>query len=143
MSRRALTDEEKKARGTFEERDSEVNRTKRHLATVHAFPTFREIPEPTVPLGEAGRRAYDKWARILFDAGHLTEISQGFIQIVGQYEDASAYYHERGKPLPTQWVQIHKAALGELKYLNADKSLAPKQEKSNPFARNGFARRLR
>lgn len=145
MGRKPLSDAEKQSRGTFDSRSSETERAKATVAKVHALPVFREIPEPTVPFaeGSVGRKTYDKWARILFDAGHLTVISQGFVENLAMSDQTIAAMAEAGKPVPASVLTQRNRALGELKIIDVDPSLTPQKPEDNVFRKNGFARRLR
>jgi hypothetical protein len=145
MGRKPLSDAEKLARGTLDNRTSEVARAKATANKVHAFPTLREIPEPTVPFAEdsVGRKTYDRWARFLFDAGHLTVISQGFVENLAMADQTIAAMALAGKPVPASVLTQRNRALGELKILDVDPSLTPNKPEDNVFRKNGFARRLR
>ena len=117
--------------------------TAKRLATVHAFPVFRELPDPTIPLNEVGRKTYDLWCRRLFDSGHLTVISQGFVETLSLCDQIIASNHDKGTQPSQSLLKERNRALGELKYLNADQSLVPVDQKNSRFSRNGFPSRLR
>lgn len=143
MTRKVLRDEEKIARGTYEERYGEAARQKKRLGVIHAFPIFREIPEPTIPMREVARKTYDTWSRRLFDNGHLTVISQGFVENLAMADQIAADAYAAGKAPPASVLTQRNRALAELKYLDADQSLTPHKPEESRFRRNGFPRRLR
>lgn len=142
--RPAMSDAEKAAKGVYAPKGfTEEARTARKLAKVHAFPVFREIPEPTFPLGDVARNTYDTWCRRLFDTGHLTVMAQEWVMSLSIADQISADLMRAGKAVPVAVVHQRNKALAELKYLDADQSLVPQQPKNNRFARNGFPSRLR
>lgn len=70
-----LSDEEKKARGTFRPDQSDENYDDRAGAKIIAGPWLSEIPEPDYPLNDTGRAKYDQWTKELFEQGKLTSVT--------------------------------------------------------------------
>lgn len=130
------SDAEKVAAGRFDSRFSEESRAKRGLDKIHAFPTLREIPKSSVPLGEAGQKAYDDWARIMFDAGHLTKIMQQWIESYALAQDTISRLAAEGKPIPASVMGQRNRALGEIQLADVDPSLTSKPKAENKFAWN-------
>lgn len=141
MGRTPLSDEEKIRRGTLDPRTSEEERDRASLEKVLAFPTFHEIPDPTIPLNEIGRKTYDKWARDLFNAGRLTQITQLSIENLALADQTIAACAKSGKAVPGSIITQRNRAAGELKVINVDPSLTPKRPDENKFSRNGFPAR--
>lgn len=70
-----LSDEEKKARGTFRADQSEEVYGAKRAATIITGPWLSSIPEPDFPLTDIGRAKYDEWTQELFDQKKLTKIA--------------------------------------------------------------------
>lgn len=70
----SLTDEEKKARGTFRADRSEAARLADAAKTVITGPWLLDVPKPTLPLNEVGRAKYDEYTKLLLDGGKLTRV---------------------------------------------------------------------
>jgi hypothetical protein len=141
MSRKPLSDREKIARRTFRRDKSEDARALIGLTKVHAFPTFREIPRPTVPLGQTGQAEYDTLSRVLFDAGRLTLLTQRSIEALAVAKDAITMLHASGKPASARILEQMNRALGDLRLADVDPTITPREPEKNRFARSGFAAR--
>ena len=134
------TDAAKVASGrALDPRTSEEGRAKAALErSVIPFPRLRDVPEPTLPLGEYGRKVYDNWARRLLDSGLLTVITASFIEQLALADDAIRAQSAVGKTPSSRYMEIRRGALLKLESLNVDHSLVPDPDKQNRFARNGF-----
>ena len=135
-----LSDAAKVAAGKpLDPRSTEEARAKTALErSVIPFPRLRDVPEPSIPLQEAGRKTYDSWARRLRDSGLLTVITAGFIEQLALADDAIRAQSGLGKMPSSRFLEIRRGALLKLESLNVDHSLVPDPDKQNRFARNGF-----
>jgi hypothetical protein len=136
-----MSDKDKIARGTFRPDKSENARALAGLAKIHAFPTFREIPPSTVPLGAVGQAEYDTMSRVLFDAGRLTLFTHRSIEALALAKDTVAMLHAVGKPVSGRLLEQMNRALGDLRLVDVDQSLVPHKPAVNRFANSGFAAR--
>lgn len=106
------------------------------------FPTLLELPEPDMPLGEAGRKEFDRLIRQLFDAGRLTQIAYRRVVTVALLVDSMHRLLAKGKPVPASYANQIQRALGELEGEVGKKPIAgPEASRQSRFARNGFANR--
>lgn len=109
---------------------------------VVAFPTLLELPEPDMPLGDAGRREFDRLIRLLFDAGRLTQIAYRRVVTVALLIDSMHLVLSKGKAVPASYANQLQRALGELEGEVGKKPIAgPDSARENRFVRNGFAAR--
>lgn len=145
MGRNALSDEEKKRRGTFRPDKSEEARKAEAVGNVLAFPVLTTIPPCSFPFEKdsKGDQAYKKWATDLFNAGLLTEISKAQVEQYALTEHNIASYFASGKPVPARQLDLRRAALVKLEMLNVDTNLVESKTQSGVFKTNGFAGRLR
>lgn len=144
MGGRRTTDDEKRQAGTFREGVSKAAYDQAAVNKIHAFPIFREIPKPTVKLGETGQKQYDMMARLLFDAGRLTVFTQQSLEAYCLAKDTVARLGELGKHVPASVLTQMNRSLGDLRLAEVDASLTPKKPSSqNKFRRNGWASRAR
>ena len=141
MGRKAISDADKIARGTFRRSEGEDAKALAGLAKIHVFPTFREIPQPTLPLGIVGQAEYDTLSRVLFDAGRLTLLTQRSIEALAISKDTIAALHTAGKPVPARILEQMNRALGDLRLADVDASLTPHNPAENKVRWNGFAAR--
>ncbi len=134
------TDAAKIAAGkTLDKRSTEEARARQALErSVIPFPRLRDVPEPSIPLSEVGRKVYDAWSRRLCDSGLLTAITSGFIEQLALADGAIHDQSAAGKTPSSRYMEIRRGALLKLESLNVDHSLVPDPDKQNRFSRNGF-----
>lgn len=144
MGRKALSDAEKKSRGTYRADRSEEARLGRAVGKVLAFPIMSEIPSSGIafPDRSRGDLVYKEFCSDLMRAGLLTKISQKWIEQFALSEHTIAAYIAQGKLVPVRIMEMRRSALLELKMLNVDQEIVSRQMKSNRFATNGFPTRL-
>jgi len=136
-----ISDDEKRARGTFKAGfDSETRKNKK-AEKILAFPTLHEVPPPTFPLGEKGQKTYDTWARRLLEAECLNEVTKGFLENLALTEDKIHARIKEGKEIPDKTMEIRRSMLLKLESLNVDTSRIPKKA-DNKFTHNGFPARI-
>ena len=145
MGRHALSDEEKKRRGTFREEQSDTARKTAAVSNVLAFPVITDIPRCEFPLPEngAGMRTFNSWCRDLIDAGLLTKISVGYITNLALADHKIESCLTTGKNIPDRLSIVRQSALSKLELLNVDKNIVTGQTKKGVFGKNGFPARLR
>ena len=110
---------------------------------VALHPAFVEIPEPTLPLGEQGRKTYDEWAPVLFRLGRLTQVTRGYIETLAISDQAIATSIANGKPPSSKVIENRNSVLRKLEVADIDASVAPTQPAKDDFVGFGFAGRLR
>lgn len=139
----ALTDAEKLARGTLDQRTSEAARGQREVAKVLKFPVLREIPEPSFQFNSHGKKTYDFWASKLRDAGLLTRVSLDQIENLALTDDSiAAAIAKRGRPA-INLIEARRKALQWLETLNVDTTVFAGEAQKGTFASHGFPSRLR
>lgn len=143
MAGRALTDAEKIARGTLDDRTSSASRAKREIAKILAFPVLKEIPEPTFPLEEKGRATFDFWSNRLLNSGLLTQVSLGYIENLAMTDDIIADHLSKKERPAVNLLEARRKSLQWLETLNVDSTVYAGEAKKGAFATHGFARRLR
>lgn len=109
---------------------------------VHFLTPYREIPEPTLPLGPEGRRAYDEWCRNLLRAGLLTVKSKEVVESFALSVDATKRAIDTGKNIRAA-LEMRRAAQMKLEKLDVDRTIITSAGGENPYARFGFAKRAR
>lgn len=102
-----LSDDEKRARGTFRpDQSDDVYDARQASATILAGPWLTSIPEPDFPLNDVGRSKYDEWTNELFTQRKLTKIAvtrasalallyQKIAKRAGEGKDVSASDHAK------------------------------------------------
>lgn len=75
MGRHALSDAEKKAKGTFRPDQSEAVYSAKRAEKVIVGPWLTSIPDPEMPLNAVGRAKYDEITKLLFDQNKLTKVT--------------------------------------------------------------------
>jgi hypothetical protein len=140
--RKLISDEEAKARGTFRAHNSEAASLAKAAERVIAGPWLSEIPEPTLPLGDVGRKEYDRLARSLFEQNKLTIVTQARAEqaallLQTQFERLSA-----GKSVPAASVKQRDNLLRDLNIAEKAQPIASPGNKPKKFGRVGFSTRL-
>lgn len=75
MGRNALSDEEKRKRGTFRADQSEAAYAAARAEKVIVGPWLTAIPDPEMPLNEIGKAKYDQVTKLLFEQNKLTKVT--------------------------------------------------------------------
>jgi hypothetical protein len=111
---------------------------------VHFLTSFKELPEPNIPLLAAGRKVYDEWCRTLIKSGLLTLKTREYVEMLAIATDDIAYAIEKGKRPTRQAIEAKRAAMMKLERLDAEQTIVgPQGEGGNAYAAFGFARRAR
>jgi len=110
---------------------------------LHYLPTFREIPEPNIPLLVAGRKVYDEWCRTLIRASLLTLKTREYVEMLAIATDDIAFAIEKGKRPSRQAMEAKRAAMMKLEKLDANTTIATPGGGDSPYQHFGFARRAR
>lgn len=139
-----LSDEEKKARGTFEPRYSQEKLEERRVAKIFSHPRLHEVPKSDIPLGEIGARKFSEFARMLFEAGQLTLITKASAEAAAVAYEQIERRQAESKPVPTTLIAQLNRALAEIKIGDVGRPIAqPASARENKFSRSGFAQRIR
>lgn len=143
MGRPHLSDAEKQARGTFDQRYSEEARGKAAAAKVIAFPSLLEIPKCSFPLDAEGQRLYDELARVLFEQGRLTVLSHQEISALAGGMSAEREKVAKGKaPSAIAFIRFLER-IDKLQRAAVDRAYAGSSTdgRANKFQNSGFAAR--
>lgn len=135
-----LSDEEKKAKGTFKQSRSEAVYDARAAAKVITGPWLTKIPEPTIPLNEIGRAKYDEFTKLLFDGNKLTTVTCGDCE---RYAVMHQQMHARlakGEMVPQQLLNAMNSISVRLRIAENAAPIANPNEKKR-FAGAGFSNR--
>lgn len=143
MGRNRLSDDEKRARGTFQSNTSADAYGRREVSKVLQFPVLREIPKPTFHLGDRGMETFNFWARKLLDAGMLTRLTLDKIEGLALADDKLAARLKAGREISDATLNARLQYLKYLEGLNVDTAVVAGQTKKSAFATNGFPNRLR
>lgn len=145
MGRNALSDEEKKRRGTFREGQSDSARRTAAVSNVLAFPVEPSIPKCRLPLpaDSIGHSVYNDWCQRLFSAGLLTKVSLAIVENLVLVEDKIDRALRAGKPVASRDMIVRQSVITKLELLNVDQNLVAGQTKKGVFGKNGFPTRLR
>ncbi|WP_306049202.1 hypothetical protein [Oceaniradius stylonematis] len=113
-------------------------------APVHNLRT--QIPDPAIPLLEAGEKVYREWCERLIEIGGLTSIAREHIENLAIATDEIHLRREQGKVLPRATMELRRSATLKLEKIVGDvrdspQGASPKGE--NPWAPFGFAKRAR
>lgn len=138
-----LSDEEKKRRGTFREKDSEAAFNQRAAAKVVSGPWLSEIPASELPLNKIGQRKYDELTRLLFDQGKLTTVTRMQAEIAARLWEKMADLQKKGRyPTASDTNQLQRA-MQALRIAEDAQPIASPGGTQNRFALNGFSSRRR
>jgi hypothetical protein len=136
-----LSDEERKARGTFRSDRSDAERDAAKASKVvtgHWLPT---IPPPTFPLNDVGKKKYDELTRILFAQNKLTIVTQMQAEMAARQFEKIYTITAAGKdPSASDMTELAKA-LGQLKIAEDAPPIANPEGRINKFASCGFSTR--
>lgn len=110
---------------------------------VHFLTSFKELPEPNIPLLAAGRKVYDEWCRTLIKSGLLTLKTREYVEMLAIATDDIAHAIEKGKRPTRQAMEAKRAAMMKLEKLDGDQTIIGPAGGENPYATFGFARRSR
>lgn len=138
-----FTDEDKKARGTFQSNRGAEAMARQKVSKVLQFPVLREMPESSFPLGESGRKTFEFWARKLLEAGLLTEVTLRQVEGLAVADQKIADRLAKGREVSDATIETRRKVLHYLEGLNVDTSFFANQTKKSAFASNGFPNRLR
>jgi hypothetical protein len=122
----------------------EQQQTPSSAGEVHFLTSFKELPEPNIPLLAAGRKVYDEWCRTLIKSGLLTLKTREYVEMLAIATDDIAYAIGKGKRPTRQAMEATRAAMMKLERLDAEQTIVGQEGKGgNPYAAFGFARRTR
>jgi hypothetical protein len=131
-----VSDERRKASGSFRPSNSEEARGRRLSAKVFAGPGFQDIPDPEFPFGEYGLRKYFELAGRLLREGKLSRATQQIAeQLAIQYE----IQHQRASCGQRQQATASNNIMKFLALLKLSEDLTPVggnvsiERKKNPF----------
>lgn len=110
---------------------------------VHFLTSFKELPEPNIPLLAAGRKVYEEWCRTLIKSGLLTLKTREYVEMLAIATDDIAYAIEKGKRPTRQAMEAKRAAMMKLEKLDGDQTIIGPAGGENPYSAFGFARRTR
>lgn len=111
---------------------------------VHFLTSFKELPEPNIPLLAAGTKVYQEWCRTLIKSGLLTLKTREYVEMLAIATDDIAYAIGKGKRPTRQAMEAKRAAMMKLERLDAEQTIVgPEGKGGNPYAAFGFARRTR
>lgn len=110
---------------------------------VRLFPTFKEIPEPDLPLDVVGRPIYYDWCRKLLERGLLTMQARESIQMLALAKQGMTANLTKGKPVTRQNFDMYRAATIQLSKLDVDQNMGEATGQGNIYETFGFARRER
>ena len=128
-----LSDEEKKAKGTFKPSRSDAVYDARAAAKVITGPWLTAIPEPSLPLNEAGRAKYDELANLLFQGNKLTKVTCMDCEVVALHWQNVQAKVAAGLPPSTDTLKQIASITARLKIAEEAAPIA------NPAQRNKFA----
>lgn len=136
----SLSDEEKKARGTFRAEKSTEARKDKAEAQVISGPWLSSIPEPEYPLNDVGRKKYDDITRWLFDSNKLTTSTHTLASLAGLYhQKLSKMAGEDRAPTASDLTQ-YRGVIRDLRIAEDAKPIASPGQ-ANKFSGSGFANR--
>lgn len=127
-----LSDEEKKAKGTFRPDRSEEVYAERAGSKVITGVFLSKIPKPSLPLNTVGKAMYDKMARLLFEQNKLTEVTCQDCENLGLIQQQMHARIEAGKSVSADMIKRKDAILVRLRLAENAPAVA------SPGARNRF-----
>lgn len=110
---------------------------------VHFLTSFKELPEPNIPLLAAGRKVYDEWCRTLIKSGLLTLKTREYVEMLAIATDDIAFSIEKGRRPTRQAMEAKRAAMMKLERLDSVGTIVSPSGGESPYARFGFARRAK
>lgn len=112
-------------------------------ANVVRLDSYKEIPEPDLPLQPIGRKVYDDWCRNLLKFGVLTIQAKDAVEMLAIAKQSIAASLAKGKQPTRQAFDMQRAAMIRLEKLDAPETLGKADGHENPYAKFGFAKRER
>lgn len=112
-------------------------------AKIIKLASYKEIPEPTYPLGETGKKVYDEWCKTLLDQGRLTKISLEAVEMLALAKQAIATAIKKKKTPSTHLMNTLRTATIRVERLDVNKTMGEVDGHDNPYAKFGFAKRER
>lgn len=146
MGRPALTDAEKKAKGTFDPRYSAEARAEAATSKVVAFPTLEEIPACRFALKPKGHgeEVYTEVMRRLHEQKRLTMMVHIEVELLAATLDDIHAKMAAGQRVPASAFTSALARLDKLQRMDVDRAFhGSSTDRPNKFSRNGFAQRKR
>lgn len=144
MGRPALSDAEKRAKGTFDPRYSAEARGERATSVVVPFPTLQDVPPCRFPLtpGGAGEQTFNQLIRTLHEQKRLTVLTHMEVEMLSAGLDNIHKRMAEGKNVPASSFTNILARIDKLQRAENDRAYAGSElPRQNKFARNGFAAR--
>lgn len=136
--RTGLTDEEKRKRGTTDQRYTEEARLERAAAKIVTGVFLPKVPDPSLPLNEIGKAKYVEFATLLLESGKLTKIvAEDCERYAVMYQQVHAKLAE-GKNVPQQLLNAMDSLARRLKIAEDAPSIANPADKRR-FEGVGFA----
>lgn len=105
--------------------------------------SYKEIPEPDLPMGAIARKIYDEWCRTLLGAGLLSIKSKDQVEMYAIAKAAIADALAKNKTPPRNMTEAFRAASLRLEKLDANKTLGEASGHGNLYAQFGFAKRAK
>lgn len=132
-----LSDEERKARGTYRADQSDELYDQRAAAKILQGPWLSAIPEPDFPLTPIGRKKFDEITQALFEQGKLTQIAVGKATSAGVLWQKIATAIGKGRSPATADLKFYDKIVDELQIARDAKVIA--SPKRSRFADAGFS----
>ncbi|MHB1086143.1 MAG: hypothetical protein ACYCZ0_00150 [Minisyncoccota bacterium] len=133
-----LSDAEKRARGTHHADQTEEIYAARAAEKVVVGPWLISVPEPTLPLDEIGRAAYDKFTKILFDQNKLTTVTCGDCERLAVMQQQAHARLTAGKPVSMDLIKRMDSISVRLRIAENAPAIANQNQK-NRFEGSGFS----
>lgn len=125
------------------EKQQKVEDAAPESGALHYLPTFKELPEPNIPLLTAGRKVYEEWCRTLIRSSLLTLKTREYVEMLAIATDDIAFAIDKGKRPSRQAMEAKRAAMMKLEKLDANTTIATPGGGDSPYQHFGFARRAR
>lgn len=133
-----LTDEEKKAKGTFRPSQSAAVYASNDAAKVITGVFLAKVSDPELPLCAVGKKKYFELANLLMNGNKLTQVTRDYCEVVAVIW---AQINQRlldGKSPPMQMMVKYDQMMRELKIAEDAPAIADPTKK-NKFSNVGFA----
>lgn len=138
MGRHALSDAEKRARGTFREDQSEAAYAAKRAEKVVVGPWLTSIPDPEMPLNDVGKAKYMELAKLLFDQNKLTKVTCMDCEIVALHWQNVQARMAAGKAPSSDSLKQIASITQRLRIAEDAPAIANPNQKSR-FEGSGFA----